>query len=262
MTSNENDKQTRRFFEEHNYFGYNEENIILFKQGEMPLLSMEGKLLIGKNKKIKEASDGNGGVFNSLKKNGALENMKSRGIKWVFIGGVDNILAKLVDAEFLGMAINQGNEIASKSVVKANPHEKVGVFCKIDGHPQIIEYSELSEGMAEEVEENGELKYGESNILCHLFSIDAIEKLSTESLIYHSAIKKNSYIDESGKEVIPEEPNTYKFEAFIFDSFKFFDNMSLLRVERNEEFAPVKNKEGVDSPKTAQELYENFLQKQ
>ena len=91
-----------------------------------------------------------------------------------------------------------------------------------------------------------------------MFTIDAIEKASKETLMYHSAFKKNSYIDENGKEVIPDEPNSYKFESFIFDAFEFFDDMALLRVKREEEFAPVKNKEGVDSPKTGKELYEKF----
>ena len=114
--------------------------------------------------------------------------------------------------------------------------------------------------MAEEVDNNGELKYGESNIMCHLYTIDAVEKASKETLMYHSAFKKNSYMDEEGKEVIPDEPNSYKFEAFIFDAFEFFDDMAILRVKREDEFAPVKNKEGADSPKTAKELYEKFWQ--
>ena len=115
--------------------------------------------------------------------------------------------------------------------------------------------------MAEEIDADGELKFGESNILCHLFSIEAVEKTSKEVLIYHTAVKKNSYINEKGKEIIPKEANTYKFEAFIFDAFDLFDNMAVLRVKREEEFAPVKNKEGADSPKTAKELYEKFWQK-
>ena len=188
--------------------------------------------------------------------------MKEKGIKWVFIGGVDNVLLKMADVTLLGMTAKQGVQIASKSVVKANPHEKVGVFCKINGHPKIIEYAELPEKMAEEVDNNGELKYGESNIMCHLYTIEAIEKISKETLMYHSAFKKNSYIDETGKEIIPEEPNSYKFESFIFDAFEFFDEMALLRVKREDEFAPVKNREGSDSPKTAKELYEKYWNRQ
>ena len=258
MTSKENNKDTVEFLKKHNYFGYPKDKVRIFMQSELPLVDINGKLLIDKNYKIKEASDGNGGTYSSLRASGCLAEMKENGIKWVFIGGVDNALLKMVDETLLGLAIDKNVQIASKSVVKANPHEKVGVFCKMNGHPKIIEYAELPEKMAEEVDKNGELKFGESNILCHLFTIDAIEKASKETLMFHSAFKKNSYIDENGKEVIRDEPNSYKFESFIFDAFEFFDDMALLRVKREEEFAPVKNKEGVDSPKTAKELYEKF----
>ena len=261
MTSKENNDQTQEFLEKHNYFGYDKNNVMLFEQGELPLVDTEGKMLIGKDFKIKEASDGNGGVFTSLRTTGMLANMKERGIKWVFIGGVDNAILKMADVTLLGMAIDKNVQIASKSVVKANPHEKVGVFCKMNGHPKVIEYSELPEEMAEEVDVNGELKYGESHIMCNLFTIEAIEKISKEPLIYHSAFKKNSYIDENGKEIIPEEPNSYKFEAFIFDSFELFDDIAILRGKREDDFAPVKNKEGVDSPKTAKELYEKYWER-
>ncbi|CDB32716.1 uDP-N-acetylglucosamine pyrophosphorylase [Clostridium sp. CAG:575] len=262
MTSKENNDETQEFLEKHNYFGYDKNSVMLFKQGELPLVNTEGKMLIGKNLKIKEASDGNGGVFTSLRTTGMLADMKERGVKWIFIGGVDNAILKMADITLLGMAIDKDVQIASKSVVKANPHERVGVFCKMNNHPKVIEYSELPEKMAEEVDENGELKYGESHIMCNLFTIDAIEKISKEPLIYHSAFKKNSYIDENGKEVIPEEPNSYKFEAFIFDAFELFDDIAILRGKREDDFAPVKNKEGVDSPKTAKELYEKYWERQ
>ena len=262
MTSKDNNDETLNFLEKNNYFGYPKSEVILFKQGELPLIDENGRLLINKDMKIKEASDGNGGVFSSLRTTGMLSDMKERNIKWVFIGGVDNVILKMADVILLGMAIKKGVQIASKSVVKANPHEKVGVFCKMNGQPKVIEYSELPEKMAEEVDDDGELKYGESHIMCNLFSIDAIEKVSKEVLMYHSAFKKNSYIDENGREIIPEEPNSYKFESFIFDSFEFFDDIAILRGKREDDFAPVKNKEGVDSPKTAKELYEKYWERQ
>ena len=262
MTSRENNKDTVEFLEKHNYFGYPKENVIIFTQSELPLVDVDGKLLISKDLKIKEASDGNGGTYSSLRASGSLADMKERGVKWVFIGGVDNALLKMADVTLLGMAIKKNVQIASKSVVKANPHEKVGVFCKMNGHPKVIEYAELPEKMAEEVDENGELKYGESHIMCNLYTIDAIEKASKEILMYHSAFKKNSYIDEDGKEVVPTEPNSYKFESFIFDAFEFFDDIAILRGKREDDFAPVKNKEGVDSPKTAKELYEKYWNRQ
>ena len=262
MTSKENNKDTVEFLEKNNYFGYDKKQVTIFTQSELPLVDTKGKLLVTKEMKIKEASDGNGGTYSSLRASGALADMKEKGIKWIFIGSVDNALLKMVDVTLLGMAIQKNVQIASKSVVKANPHERVGVFCKMNGHPKVIEYTELPEKMAEEVDENGELKYGESHIMCNLYTIDAIEKISKEILMYHSAFKKNSYIDEKGIEVVPDKPNSYKFESFIFDAFEFFDDIAILRGKREDDFAPVKNKDGVDSPKTAKELYEKFWEKQ
>lgn len=261
MTSKENNKETIDFLEKNNYFGYDKNFIKIFTQSELPLVDVNGKLMMGKDYKIKEASDGNGGTYSSLRRSGCLADMKEKGIKWIFIGSVDNALLKMVDVTLLGMAISQGVQIASKSVVKANPHERVGVFCKMNGHPKVIEYTELPEKMAEEVDSDGELKFGESHIMCNLYTIDAIDKISKEVLMYHSAFKKNSYINEEGKEIIPTEPNSYKFESFIFDAFEFFDDIAILRGKREDDFAPVKNKEGVDSPKTAKELYEKYWKK-
>lgn len=260
MTSKENNADTVEFLEKNNYFGYDKNKVIIFKQSELPLVDTEGKFLINKEYKIKEASDGNGGTYSSLRASGCLADMKEKGIKWVFIGSVDNALLKMIDVTLLGMAVKKGVQIASKSVAKANPQERVGVFGKMNNHPKVIEYTELPERMAEEVDSDGELKFGESHIMCNLYTIDAIEKISKEPLIYHTAFKKNSYIDENGKEVIPTEPNSYKFESFIFDAFEFFDDIAILRGKREDDFAPVKNREGVDSPKTAKELYEKYWQ--
>ena len=262
MTSKENNKDTIEFLEKNNYFGYNKNKVEIFTQGGLPLIDMQGKMLIGKDLKIREASDGNGGTYSSLRQSGCLADMKEKGIKWVFIGSVDNALLKMADVTLLGMAIKQKVQIASKSVVKANPHEKVGVFCRMNKCPKVIEYTELPEKMAEETDVNGELKYGESHIMCNLYTIEAIEKISKEPLIYHSARKKNAYVNEEGKEISPEEPNSYKFESFIFDAFEFFDDIAILRGKREDDFEPVKNKEGVDSPKTAKELYEKYWERQ
>ena len=260
MTSKENNADTVEFLEKNNYFGYDKNKVTIFKQSELPLVDTEGKFLVNKEYKIKEASDGNGGTYSSLRASGCLADMKEKGIKWIFIGGVDNALLKMVDVTLLGMAVKKGVQIASKSVAKANPQERVGVFGKMNNHPKVIEYTELPKKMAEEVDSDGELKFGESHIMCNLYTIDAIEKISKEPLIYHTAFKKNSYIDENGKEVIPTEPNSYKFESFIFDAFEFFDDIAILRGKREDDFAPVKNREGVDSPKTAKELYEKYWQ--
>lgn len=258
MTSKANNEQTVNFLKEKKYFGYPENYVFIFEQGELPLLNEEGKLLIGEDKLIKEASNGNGGIFNSMLKKGAIKDMENRGIEWVFIGSVDNILLKYVDVLLLGLTSSNGNKIGTRTVLKRNPEEKVGVLCKQNNKIKVIEYTELPKDIAGIVDEDGELVFGESHIMCNLFNIEAIKKASTKELSYHIAFKKSNYLDENGNLIEPEKPNAYKFEQFIFDSFKLFDNISILRGKREEDFAPVKNKEGEDSPETAKKLYENY----
>lgn len=261
MTSRENNKDTIEFFENNNYFDYPKEYIKFFIQGELPMLFTDGKIVMENKWKIKEGADGHGGIFNAMKKDGIDKEMKEKGIKYFFVCGIDNILAKLVDLVFIGMTVSENVLIASKSVVKDNPKEKVGVFCLRNGRPSVVEYSEISEEMSNETDENGELKFGEANILAHIFNIEMLDKIDKEQLPYHVAFKKTEYLNEKGEIVVPEKENAYKFETFIFDAFYKADKMLVLRVKRNEEFAPIKNKEGVDSPETAKELYNSYWNK-
>lgn len=258
MTSDENNDDTVKFFEKNNYFEYPKASVHFFKQGKLPMLDTEGNILLNEDGTIKQAADGHGGIFEAMRKNGIIYDMQSRGIEWIFIGGVDNVLVKMVDPVLTGLVVSDGNLVAGKSVVKANPAEKVGVFCKKDGKPSVIEYSEISKELAEALDENGELLYGESHILCNQFHISLLEKISTNKLTYHVAFKKASYLNKDGNLVEPTEPNAYKFEAFLFDAFSTAEDMSILRVKREEEFAPVKNATGVDSPETARKLYKAF----
>ncbi len=261
MTSKENNKTTIEFFEKNKYFGYEKDkNLFFFIQGELPMIDTEGKILINEDGLIKLAADGHGGIYESLVKSKMTEQMRHMGIEWIFIGGVDNCLVKMVDPVLMGIAIDKKVTVACKSIVKANPHEKVGVFCKKNGKPNVIEYSEITDEMAEATDENGELLYGESHILCNLFSIEAVERMGAKPLPYHVAYKKAKYLNSDGNIIEPTSPNAYKFEAFLFDAFGEVDEMAVLRVKREEEFAPVKNADdaGVDCPKTAKELYTKF----
>ncbi len=258
MTSKQNNKETIEFFEQNNYFGYKKEDITFFKQGELPVLDEQGKLLLNEQGTLNEAADGHGGIFVAMRKNGVIEDMKTRGIKWVFFGPVDNVLVKMVDSIFIGLCEDKKVLAGGKSLIKAYPEERVGVFCKKQGKPSVIEYTEITEEMAEMTDEKGNLVYGESHINCNLFHIDAVEEISKDKLPYHPAHKKIEYLNYQGKLVKPEKPNAYKFEAFIFDSFEQLENMVILRVKREEEFAPIKNAEGQDSPETAKKLYEDF----
>ena len=244
MTSEQNYDETVSFMKEHEFFGYEEEKVKFFKQGELPMLTEDGKIII-ENNKIKTGSNGNGGVYFAMKKQNIINDMKSKDIKWVYICGVDNIMVNPIDPVFIGLTINNNMQVASKSVVKAYPEERVGVFCKRDGKPSTIEYIEMTEEMKFERDQKGELLYGEANFVSHLLSLSAIEVISEKTLQYHIAQKNG----------------LYKFETFIFDAFEYFDDMLVMRVKREDEFAPIKNKEGVDCPVTAKEIYERKMYK-
>lgn len=258
MTSSENNKQTTSFFEEHKYFGYPKECVKFFIQDNLPVLSEDGKILIDKDYNVKFAASGHGNIYKAMKDGGVLADMKAKGIEWIFIGGVDNVLLNMVDPMLLGLTISDGNQVGSKTIVKANAHEKVGAFCKKNKNPYVIEYTEISDEMAEMKDTKNELVYGESHIMCNLYSLKALEKIAEHPLPYHSAHKKADYIDMNGNVIKAESPNAYKYEAFLFDGFRYFNDISILRGRREEDFAPIKNKEGVDSPATAIELYNNF----
>jgi len=258
MTSSENDEEIRSFFDKHKNFGYISEYIMFFKQENLPLITEDKKLLIGQNKLIKEASDGNGGVFYSMDKKQVLDDMRKRGIQWIFISSIDNILLKIADTTLIGLALEKGVEIATKSLVRNSPEEKVGAICRCNNKIKVIEYSEMSNEMKNARNENGELKFAESHIMCNLFSIKALETLADKKLPYHIAHKKIEYLDSKGTIIKPTEPNVYKFETFVFDSWTYFDDIAILRGKREEDFAPIKNKEGVDSPQSAVELYNNY----
>lgn len=258
MTSEENDTTIKEFMKKHNNFGYDGQYIKYFKQGELPLIDKKGNILIDEKYNVRLASNGNGSIFESMRIKGILDDMESKGIEWVYIGSIDNVLLKMVDILLMGIAIEEKSPIATRSIFKNNPREKIGSLCSYDGKIKVIEYSELPEEMVNAVDENGELLYGESHVMCNLFNIEALKTVSTKKLPYHMAFKKYSYIDSNLKVVVPEEPNAYKFEYFIFDSFEYFNKISVLRGKREEDFAPVKNATGVDSPETAIKLYNDY----
>ena len=261
MTSRENNDATVKFFEKNNYFGYPKEAIKFFKQDELPMLGLNGKILMEENGLVKQAANGHGGTLHSMEKNGVIEEMKNNGIEWVFINGVDNVLVKPVDPLLMGMSIHNKVLGAVKSIEKTDPKEKVGVFCRKNKKVGVVEYTEISDEMAHLRDDYGSLVYGDGNAIFHLYNIKGLEKVSEISLPYHIAFKKASYLDENGKMVVGKKPNAYKFEMFIFDSYEIFDDVVVLRIKREEEFAPIKNAEGQDSPETARKLYKDYMNK-
>ena len=255
MTSEQNNDETVAFFEKNNYFGYDENYIKFFKQGELPLLDENGKVILKEKDEIFMAPDGNGGIFRALGNSGILSEMKKNGVKYLAVGNVDNILIHMVDPLAIGLMIDKNAKILSKSFMKPRWDGKWGVFCKMDGKLGVIEYIETPEELLRACNSEGELLYGDAHFGCNFFTIDLLEKIENEKLPMHAAFKKNFHVNSTGEH---EEINAYKFEAFIFDVFSATDDVIILRIEKDKEFAPVKNKEGNESPETAVELYKKF----
>ena len=254
MTSDKNDVQTREFFAEHDYFGYNKEYIKFFVQEMVPAVDFEGNVLIESEDSLAMSPNGNGGWFTSLLKAGLGEDMKEKGVEWLNVFGVDNVLQQIADPVFVGATILSGCVSGAKVVRKCDPYERVGALCLEDGKPSIIEYYELTPEMAEATNEAGSLLYGFGVILNYLFSVEKLLEISAKQMPLHIVEKKVPYIDENGVAVKPEAPNAYKFETLILDMIYMMDNCLSFEVEREKEFAPIKNATGVDSVDSAREL--------
>ena len=254
MTSDKNDEQTREFFAEHDYFGYNKDFIKFFVQEMVPAVDFEGNVLVEAEDSLAMSPNGNGGWFTSLVKAGLGEDMKEKGVEWLNVFAVDNVLQQIADPVFVGATIESGCVCGAKVVRKCDPYERVGALCLEDGKPSIIEYYELTPEMAEATNEAGSLLYGFGVILNYLFSVEKLFEIEKQQMPLHIVEKKVPYLDENGVAVKPEVPNAYKFETLILDMIFMMDNCLSFEVEREKEFAPVKNATGVDSVESAREL--------
>jgi len=247
MTSATTVGPTKAFFSSHDNFGLKAENIVVFQQGTLPCFTFEGKIILGEKHKLARAPDGNGGLYRALKVQGVLQDMKKRGIKYIQLYCVDNILVKVGDPLFMGYCLSKGAECANKVVRKNFPTEAVGITCKVDGKYQVVEYSEITESSARRSNPDGSLVYASANICIHFFTFEFLERVvmkNENSLTHHVAKKKIPYVDASGAIVKPTQPNGIKMEKFVFDVFRFADNFVVWECLRDEEFAPLKNAEG------------------
>lgn len=254
MTSEKNHKATTEFFEEKDYFGYNKNYITFFKQEMAPAADYNGKIYMESKSRMSTSPNGNGGWFISMYKSGVLDIVKREGIEWLNVFAVDNVLQRIADPVFVGAVINKGCAVGSKVVKKASPDEKVGVMCLEDGKPSIVEYYELTDELMNSKDENGEPSYNYGVILNYLFRVEDLEKIMKQYMPLHIVKKKIPYIDSEGQLVNPEEPNGYKFETLVLDMIHLMDSCLPFEVIREKEFAPIKNKTGVDSVETAREL--------
>jgi UDP-N-acetylglucosamine/UDP-N-acetylgalactosamine diphosphorylase len=253
MTSDVNDAPTRAFFKSNRYFGLNESDVFFFPQGMMPAFAMDGKLLLGERDGLALSPDGHGGSLRALSKSGALADMKRRGVEHLSYFQVDNPLVHVIDPLFLGLHDLAGSEMSSKTVAKAHALEKVGNFVVGDGRLQVIEYSDLPESLALKTGDDGKPLFNSGSIGIHALAVSFVERLNAGgrlSLPWHRAEKKVPYVDENGNAVKPEKPNAVKLEQFVFDAIPLAEHAIVVETQRAEEFSPVKNAEGADSPAT------------
>ena len=256
MTSDKNHTKTVNFFKEHKFFGYKEEYVKFFMQEMAPATDYDGKVYMESKCKISNSPNGNGGWFSSMKKWGILDIIHSEGIEYLNVFAVDNVLQRIADPCFVGAVIEEGVEAGAKVVKKAAPDEKVGVMCLEDGKPSVIEYYELTDELMNTLNDKGERVYNFGAILNYLFEVKSLERIIDNQLPVHIVEKKIPYMDGEGNLMKPESPNGHKYELLILDMIHELKNCLPYEVERNKEFAPIKNKTGVDSVESARALLE------
>lgn len=254
MTSEKNNDATVSFLKEHDYFGYPEDKITFFKQDMAPASDYQGKVYMESKSRISTSPNGNAGWYASMLRAGLRDLMLKEGIEWIDIFSVDNVLQRIADPCFVGATLEAGVSCGAKVVRKCAPDEKVGVMCLEDGKPSIVEYYELSQEMMDAKDENGDPAYNYGVILNYLFNEKDLYEISKKSLPLHVVEKKIPYIDENAQLIKPESPNGCKFEQLVLDMIHELPSCLPYEVIREHEFAPIKNKEGVDSVETAREL--------
>lgn len=254
MTSDKNHDETVAFFEEKNYFGYPGDFVKFFKQEMAPSVDFDGKLYMESADSLSLSPNGNGGWFYSMAVSGVLRDVKARGVEWLNIFAVDNVLQRIADPVFVGATLDSGCVSGAKVVRKADPEEKIGVLCLEDGKPSIVEYYEMTEEIINSRKADGELLYNFGVILNYLFRVDKLEEILNTQMPVHVVEKKIPYINEKGEYIKPDTPNGYKFELLVLDMIHLLDNCLSFEVVRDYEFAPIKNKTGVDSVESARAL--------
>lgn len=256
MTSEKNNADTVAFFKEKDYFGYNKDCVFFFVQEMAPSVGYDGKILMEAKDRLSTSPNGNGGWFSSLVKAGLLDKINELGVKFLNVFAVDNVLQKMADPVFVGATLEAGAVCGSKVVAKADPNERVGVLCLEDGRPSIVEYYEMTDEIIHSRDDKGNLLYNYGVILNYLFDVKTLTDILNRSMPTHVVEKKIPYINEKAELVKPQEPNGYKFETLVLDMIHMMDNCLSFEVEREHEFAPIKNATGVDSLESARKLME------
>lgn len=254
MTSHANHQATVDFFAQHGSFGLDPDHVRFFTQGRMPAVDTEGRILLASPHSIALSPDGHGGSLRALVRSGATATMRDMGIDTISYFQVDNPLIQIIDPAFIGFHIRTGSDMSSKMIPKAYPEEKLGHFCVQGERTVVIEYSDMPIAMQQERDTDGELRYRAGSIAIHILKRQFIEKLGEGAtdyqLPFHRANKKIPTVDNAGNPVAPDKPNGVKFEMFVFDALPYARNPVVIETSRAEDFSPIKNAEGVDSPES------------
>jgi UDP-N-acetylglucosamine/UDP-N-acetylgalactosamine diphosphorylase len=255
MTSHANHEATEAYLSENGNFGLKPEQVHFFRQGRMPAVDHSGRILIESKSSIAMSPDGHGGSLRALVRSGAIDAMENTGIEVISYFQVDNPLVHCIDPPFIGFHLIRGSEMSSRMVPKAYSEEKIGNFCYENGKLVVIEYSDIPAALTKRVDANGEITFRAGNISIHVLSTSFVRRLGEGGSVlpFHRADKKIATIDGDGNPVEPDAANGIKFEMFVFDALPFAKNPIVVETRREDEFSPVKNADGVDSPQTSRE---------
>ena len=257
MTSHQNHAATEAFFAEHNYFGLDRARVHFFRQGRMPAVDFSGRIMLETKGSLALSPDGHGGSLRALERSGALDLMQREHIDTLSYFQVDNPLVRCTDPAFIGWHLLRGSQMSSKTVPKAYPEEKLGHFCIQAGRLVVVEYSDLPLAMQRATAADGRLHYHAGSIALHVLDREFIRRIARGgegvTLPFHRADKKIPTVDAAGRPVKPENTNGVKFELFVFDALPFAQNPLVIETSRADDFSPVKNAEGVDSPQSCRD---------
>ncbi|MEI7879797.1 MAG: UDPGP type 1 family protein [bacterium] len=251
MTSEGNDADTRAFFEANRYFGLNPERVKFFIQGTLPAFLPDGRIILEAPDKLFAAPDGHGGILAALERRGMLADMRARKLSTLYYFQVDNPLVDIADPVFVGLHIQRKADMSLKVCAKRDPGEGLGVTIIRDGRCSVVEYIELTDEQKNARQPDGELVLKFGSVAIHIFSLDFLLRETSAGLPLHQAHKKVAFCDEKGTTIKPDKPNAYKCEKFIFDALPDAKESLILEFLRQDEFAPVKNAAGNDSPETS-----------
>lgn len=275
MTSPATHAATIEFFERNNRFGLPEEDFFIFCQGTMPAVDISnGKVLLSSKNGIALSPNGHGGMLAAIaspptgsEKGSILEQLSNRGIEHIFYFQVDNSLVDICSPEMIGYHVLSGSELTSQVIRKRDPGDRVGNVVQIDGRLQVIEYSDISDELANRRNPDGTLNIWAGSIAVHLMNLEFLERMAADasSLPFHIAKKKVPFIctepgTDFGREQKPSEPNAIKFERFIFDLMPSAKNSVVVEVDIPHNYAPLKNAPGSpsDSPETVRAQLSEF----